>query len=78
MIIKTFGAALMGIDAATITIEVNSVPGINFFLVGLPDAAVKESHQRIKASFTNSGYKFPGKEITINLAPNFLATHCSF
>lgn len=69
MIIKTFGAALMGIDAATITIEVNSVPGINFFLVGLPDAAVKESHQRIKASFTNSGYKFPGKEITINLAP---------
>ncbi len=59
----------MGIDAATITIEVNIVPGINFFLVGLPDAAVKESHQRIKASFTNSGYKFPGKEITVNLAP---------
>lgn len=69
MIAKTYGSALMGIDAATITVEVNSVPGINFFLVGLPDAAVKESHQRIKASFVNNDLKFPGKEITINLAP---------
>ncbi|MCR9173186.1 MAG: YifB family Mg chelatase-like AAA ATPase [bacterium] len=69
MIAKTYGAALMGIDAATIDVEVNIVPGINFFLVGLPDAAVKESHQRIKASFLNNDLKFPGKEITVNLAP---------
>jgi len=69
MITKTYGASLLGIDASTITVEVNIVPGINFFLVGLPDAAVKESHQRIKASFTNNDLKFPGKEITINLAP---------
>lgn len=69
MIIKTYGAALMGIDANTITVEVNIAQGINFFLVGLPDAAVKESHQRIKASFLNCGYKFPGREITVNLAP---------
>lgn len=69
MITKTYGATLQGIDAATITIEVNIVPGINFFLVGLPDAAVKESHQRIKASFVNNDLKFPGKEITVNLAP---------
>ncbi|MDB3907277.1 YifB family Mg chelatase-like AAA ATPase [Crocinitomicaceae bacterium] len=69
MIAKTFGAALLGIDAATIDVEVNIVPGINFFLVGLPDTAVKESHQRIKASFTNNNLKFPGKEITVNLAP---------
>lgn len=69
MIIKTYGAALMGIDAATITIEVNIVPGINFFMVGLPDTAVKESHQRIKASFLNNDFKFPGREITVNLAP---------
>lgn len=69
MIAKTYGAALMGIDAATIHVEVNIVPGINFFLVGLPDTAVKESHQRIKASFVNNDLKFPGKEITVNLAP---------
>lgn len=69
MIAKTYGAALLGIDAATINVEVNIVPGINFFLVGLPDTAVKESHQRIKASFVNNSLKFPGKEITVNLAP---------
>ncbi|MCH2230770.1 MAG: YifB family Mg chelatase-like AAA ATPase [Crocinitomicaceae bacterium] len=69
MLVKTYGAAVFGIDATTITIEVNLSPGINFFLVGLPDSAVKESQQRIKSAFTNNGYKFPGKEITINMAP---------
>ena len=69
MLVKTFGAAVFGIDASTITIEVNLAQGINFFLVGLPDSAVKESQQRIKAAFTNNGYKYPGKEITINMAP---------
>lgn len=69
MLTKTYGSAVFGIDSSTITIEVNIDRGINFFLVGLPDSAVKESHQRIKASFSNSGYKFPGKEITINMAP---------
>ncbi|MDG1147256.1 MAG: YifB family Mg chelatase-like AAA ATPase [Crocinitomicaceae bacterium] len=69
MLVKTYGAAVFGIDATTITVEVNLAPGINFFLVGLPDSAVKESQQRIKAAFTNNGYKFPGKEITINMAP---------
>ena len=69
MLVKTFGAAVFGIDATTITIEVNLAQGINFFLVGLPDSAVKESQQRIKAAFTNNGYKYPGKEITINMAP---------
>ena len=69
MLVKTYGAAVFGIDATTITVEVNLAPGINFFLVGLPDSAVKESQQRIKAAFNNNGYKFPGKEITINMAP---------
>lgn len=69
MIAKTFGAALLGIDAVTITVEVNIVPGLNFYMVGLPDTTVKESHQRIKASFVNNNLKFPGKEITVNLAP---------
>jgi magnesium chelatase family protein len=69
MLVKTYGASVYGIDAATITIEVNLAQGINFFLVGLPDSAVKESQQRIKAAFVNNDFKFPGKEITINMAP---------
>ncbi|MFT4602025.1 MAG: magnesium chelatase family protein [Arenicella sp.] len=69
MLIKTYGCAVYGIEAIPITIETNIDRGINFFLVGLPDSAVKESHQRIKAAFANSSYKFPGKEITINMAP---------
>ena len=69
MLVKTYSSALFGIDATTITIEVNSAIGINFFLVGLPDNAVKESHQRIKAALSNNNFHFPGKEITVNMAP---------
>lgn len=69
MITKTFGSAVFGVDATTITIEVNIGKGINFYLVGLPDSAVKESQQRIKAAFTNNELQWPGKEITINMAP---------
>lgn len=69
MLSKTFGSAVHGIRATTVTIEVNVDIGINFFLVGLPDSAVKESHQRIEASLKNVGYKLPGKKITINMAP---------
>ena len=69
MLIKTYGAAVRGIDATTITIEVNVGQGVNFFLVGLPDSAVKESQQRIDAALKNNGYRIPGKSITINMAP---------
>lgn len=69
MLVKTYGCAVYGIEAIPITVETNIGNGINFFLVGLPDSAIKESHQRIKAGFTNSAYKFPKKEITINMAP---------
>ena len=69
MLVKTYGSAVFGIDATTITIEVNLAQGINFFLVGLPDSAVKESQQRIKAALSNNNLKFPGKEITINMGP---------
>lgn len=69
MLVKTYSATLLGIDAVTITIEVNLGQGINFFLVGLPDSAVKESQQRIKAAFSNNNLKYPGREITINMAP---------
>lgn len=69
MLVKTFGSALIGINAIIITIEVNVDKGVNFFLVGLPDSAVKESQQRIEAALKNIGYKLPGKKIVINMAP---------
>ena len=69
MLVKTYGCAIIGINAIIVTIEVNSEKGIQFFLVGLPDNSVKESQQRILASFSNLGYKFPKKRITINMAP---------
>lgn len=69
MLFNTYGFAVYGIEAVPITVESNIDRGINFYLVGLPDNAVKESHQRIKAAFANSGLKFPRKEITINMAP---------
>ncbi len=69
MLVKTYGCAVYGIEAIPITVETNIGRGINFYLVGLPDNAVKESHQRIKAAFSNNHFKFPGKEITINMAP---------
>ena len=69
MLVKTYGSAVYGIEAQTITVEVNVSKGVNFFLVGLPDNAVKESQQRIDAALKNNGYKIPGKGITINMAP---------
>lgn len=69
MLVKTYGCAVYGIEAIPITIETNIGRGINFFLVGLPDSAVKESHQRIKAALDNTSLKFPKREVTINMAP---------
>ena len=69
MLVKTFGSALNGIEAITVTIEVNIDRGVQFFLVGLPDSAVKESQQRIEAALINNDFKYPKKKITINMAP---------
>ena len=69
MLVKTYGSSVNGIHATTITIEVDVAQGIKFFLVGLPDNAVKESEQRIRAALKNNGYRIPGKKITINMAP---------
>lgn len=69
MLVKTYGCAVTGINATKVTIEVNISQGINFFLVGLPDSAVKESQQRIIAAIKNTGFKMPGKTITVNMAP---------
>ncbi|MEJ5316132.1 MAG: YifB family Mg chelatase-like AAA ATPase [Tenuifilum sp.] len=69
MLVKTFGSAVHGIKATTITIEVSVGQGVNFFLVGLPDSAVKESQQRVMSALETNGYKFPKKRIVINMAP---------
>ena len=69
MLIKVFGAAVQGIDATLITIEVNSSRGCMFYLVGLPDSTVKESHQRIISALQVNGYRLPTSNIVINMAP---------
>lgn len=69
MLVKTFCAAVQGIEATIVTIEVNLSRGIKFYLVGLPDSAVKESHERILAALQVNGYKFPTAQIIVNMAP---------
>ncbi|CAM1356259.1 YifB family Mg chelatase-like AAA ATPase [Tenacibaculum halocynthiae] len=69
MLVKIYGSAVFGIEATTITVEVNIDKGIGYHLVGLPDNAVRESSYRISAALNNNGYKLPGKKIIINMAP---------
>jgi magnesium chelatase family protein len=69
MLVRTFASAVTGIDAVTVTIEVNVSQGIRFFLVGLPDVAVKESQQRIESAIRSLGGRWPGKQVVINMAP---------
>lgn len=69
MLVKTYSASVQGLQASAVTVEVNATRGIRFVLVGLPDSAVKESYERITAAIENSGYKFPTRAITINMAP---------
>jgi magnesium chelatase family protein len=69
MLVKTYGSAVYGINATTVTVETNINPGVNFLIVGLPDSAVKESQQRIDAALKNNGYRIPGKSIIVNMAP---------
>ncbi|MBR4480678.1 MAG: YifB family Mg chelatase-like AAA ATPase [Prevotella sp.] len=69
MLVKTYCAEVMGLEATTITIEVNLTRGVQFHLSGLADTAVKESYDRIRAAITNNGFKPPTADITINLSP---------
>ncbi len=69
MLVKVNTAALQGINAIHVTTEVNTSRGVLFYLVGLPDNAVKESHERVVAAIQNSGYDFPVQNTTINLTP---------
>lgn len=69
MLVKTYGGAFYGIDAHIVTIETNATKGFKFFLVGLPDNAIKESQQRIVSALSTNGYAWPGRKIVINMAP---------
>ena len=69
MLVKTFASAVFGIEAVTVTVEVNVSRGVRFFLVGLPDVAVKESQQRIESALRSLGFRWPGKQVVINMAP---------
>nr|WP_228085125.1 YifB family Mg chelatase-like AAA ATPase [Mucilaginibacter sp. JRF] len=67
--VKTFGSSVYGIQAITITVEVNIAPGTKYFIVGLPDNAVKESYYRIESALKNCGYKMPRQQVVVNMAP---------
>ena len=69
MLVKSFAAAVQGISATIVTIEVNCTKGVSFFLVGLPDVAGRESHERIISALQVNGYKFPGNRVVVNMAP---------
>ena len=69
MLVRTFGSTVCGVDAMTITIEVNYGPAFGYVLVGLPDSAVRESKERIFTSIRNNGLKVPPGKITVNMAP---------
>lgn len=69
MLIKTLGAAVQGIDAILVTIEVSVERGISYCIVGLPDAAVRESHQRVQSALKQSGQEYPRRRVVINMSP---------
>jgi magnesium chelatase family protein len=66
---KTFGSAVYGVDARTITVEVNVTQGTHFHLSGLPDSAVKESEHRVESALKTAGYYMPRTKVVVNLAP---------
>jgi magnesium chelatase family protein len=69
MLVKTFGSAVYGVEAITITVEVNVTEGLHTFIVGLADSAVKESIQRIESAIKSNGFYMPRTKIVVNLAP---------
>src|SRR3989304_3428463 len=70
MLAKVKTGAIVGLDGAMVEVEVDISPGLpNFFIVGLPDAAVQEAKERVRAAIRNSGNAFPMKRIVVNLAP---------
>lgn len=69
MLVKTYGSAVYGVDAITITIEVNVSEGQGYFVVGLPDGAIKESQQRVESAIKSNGFRMPRTKVVVNMAP---------
>ncbi|NII23686.1 YifB family Mg chelatase-like AAA ATPase [Pseudoflavitalea sp. X16] len=69
MLVKTFGSAVYGVEAITITIEVNEMSGADYYIVGLPDSAVKESLQRVESALKTNNYFMPRRKLVVNLSP---------
>ena len=69
MLIKIFGAAVQGIDAILVTVEIAVDRGISYTIVGLPDTAVKESHERVMTALQNSSFDVPRRRVVINMSP---------
>ena len=69
MLARTIGAAVQGIDAIKVEIEVTVDWGSGFMVIGLPDTAVKESAERVRCAVEQAGYDFPGKKVMINMSP---------
>ena len=69
MLVQLFSAAVDGLKATVIQVEINTSQGAKFVMVGLPDNAVKESHERIKAALSNAGYRVPTSQTVVNMAP---------
>jgi len=69
MLVKTFGSAVYGVEAITISVEVNVLNGANYYIVGLPDSAVKESLQRVESALKSNDYYMPRTKLVVNLAP---------
>ena len=69
MLINPYSAASVGIEAVIVTVEVHATPGYDFTLVGLPDTAVKEGHERIDSAILVSGIHLPQRQYTINMSP---------
>jgi magnesium chelatase family protein len=69
VLVKTFGSAVYGIEAITITVEVNIAAGTKYAIVGLPDIAVKESYFRIESALKNCGFRMPRQQVVVNMAP---------
>ncbi len=69
MLVKTYGSAIWGVDAMTVTVEVNELPGLHYFIVGLPDNTVKESLQRVESAVKEAEFHMPRRKLVINLSP---------
>jgi len=69
VLVKTFGSAVYGIEATTITVEVNITGGTKYYVVGLPDNAIKESYFRVKSALKNCNYHMPKQQVVVNMAP---------